>query len=68
MKQLDFFCRKCRKSLKTGYVLTGDASTPVLKGIVMSCRTNKCVKSCMFMNMTEGDLVAKADKNGRVFI
>lgn len=68
MKQLDFYCKKCKKSLKISYVLTGDMSTPVLKGIVMRCHTNKCVRTITLMNMTEGDILKRADKMGRVFI
>lgn len=68
MKQLDFYCKKCKKSLKISYVLTGDASAKVLGGIVMSCRTNKCIRTITFKNMTEGDLLASADKLGRVYI
>ena len=48
--------------------MTGDASAKVLGGIVMSCRTNKCIRTITFKNMTEGDLLARADKLGRVYI
>lgn len=68
MKQVDFYCKKCRKSLKISYVLTGDPSAPALKGIVIRCHTNKCVRTVALMNMTEADLLERADKLGRVYI
>ena len=68
MRQLDFYCKKCKKSLGISYIITGDASTVVLKGIVMKCHTNKCIRAITLMNMTEGDIIARADKNGKVFI
>lgn len=67
-KVIDFYCKKCRKSLGIRYTLSGDSDSLVLSGITMKCRTNKCNRALTFKNVTEGTLSAMADKNGRVFI
>ncbi|MCQ2526771.1 MAG: hypothetical protein MJ130_08400 [Lachnospiraceae bacterium] len=47
---------------------TGDSNAPVLNGIIMKCHTNKCIRTVTLKNMTEGYIVAHADKNGKIFI
>ena len=68
IKEIDFYCRKCKKGLKISYYPTGDKSTPVMNGIVIRCHTNKCVRAMVMKNYTEGQLCDIADKNGKVFI
>lgn len=67
-KVVDFYCKKCKKSLGIRYTLSGDGDSLVLSGITMKCRTNKCNRVLTFKNVTERTLSAMADKNGRVFI
>lgn len=67
-KVIDFYCKKCRKSLGIRYTLSGDSDSLVLSGIAMKCRTNKCNRVLTFKSVTERTLTTMADRNGRVFI
>ena len=33
MQEINFFCRKCKKSLKMSYILCGDDDAKVMNGI-----------------------------------
>ena len=68
MKQIDFYCKKCKKSLKMSYVVSGNNEMPVLQGIVMRCHTNKCNRVMALKNDTEGKLIARMDKENKAFI
>ena len=68
IKQIDFYCRKCRKSMKMSYELSGEDETPVLNGMVMRCHTNKCKKVMMLKNYTEGKIKRHMDDKGKCYI
>ncbi|HHX57681.1 MAG TPA: hypothetical protein GX710_06655 [Clostridiales bacterium] len=68
MKKIDFYCKKCKKTLKVSYELTGNDDSPVMPNIVMSCHTHKCVRVMTFKNFTEGMIVAGANKEGKYFV
>ena len=68
MQEIEFYCKKCRKSMKISYALTGDKSTPVLAGITIRCHTHKCTRVVMLKNYTEGQILAQADAQGRCYI
>ena len=42
MQQIDFYCKKCKKSMKMSYMVSGDKDAPILTGITIRCHTNKC--------------------------
>lgn len=65
MKQIDFYCRRCRCSMRVSYTLSGDPEAQVLKGITMKCHT--CKKVVTLKKITEGQVVAHADSQGRVY-
>ena len=65
---IEFYCKKCGKSLKMAYSVSGDDNAPVLRGITMRCHTHKCTRVMIMKNFTEGELIAQADKQGRVYI
>ena len=67
-KVIDFYCKKCKKSLGIRYELTGDKDAKILSGITIKCRTNKCSRVLIFKNVTEGTLLSMADKTGKVYI
>lgn len=67
-KKIDFYCKKCRKSLKTSYVVTGNVDSMVMSGIMMRCHTHKCVRTMILKEVTEGQLVSHTDKEGKVFL
>ena len=67
-KQIDFYCKKCRKSMKMTYTISGNDEAPVLQGIMIRCHTNKCTRVMVLKKYTEGMIIALADKEGKVFI
>ena len=67
-KVIDFYCKKCKKSLGIRYELTGDKDAKILSGITIKCRTNKCSRALIFKNVTEGTLISMTDKTGKVYI
>lgn len=68
MKQIDFYCKKCGKSMKMAYSISGDNEAPVLPGMIIRCHTNKCTRVMILKKYTEGMVIAQADKEGKVFI
>ena len=66
MSQIDFYCKKCKCSMKISYEPTGKPDTPVLNGIIMKCHT--CKKVVTMKNVTEGMVIARADRQGRVYL
>ena len=65
MKQVDFYCSRCKCSMKVSYTISGDPDALELKGIVMKCHT--CKKVVTLMKITEGQVVAHADSQGRLY-
>ena len=41
MQQVDLYCKKCKKSMKMSYMVSGEKDAPVLTGITIRCHTNK---------------------------
>ena len=52
MQQVDLYCKKCKKSMKMSYMVSGDKDAPVLTGITIRCHTNKCIRVVMLKNFT----------------
>ena len=67
-KRIDLYCKKCRKSMWVSYIPCGDVNAPVLSGVTMRCHTHKCIRVLTFKNVTEGDVLDKADKDGKLFV
>ena len=68
MQQIDFYCKKCKKSMKMSYMVSGDKDAPVLRGMIIRCHTNKCTRVLMLKNFTEGRLIENADANGKFYL
>lgn len=68
LKQIDFYCKNCKKSLKMTYFVSGDSEAPVLPGMQIRCHTNKCTRVMVLKKYTEGMMIAQADKEGKVYI
>ena len=68
MQQVDLYCKKCKKSMKMSYMVSGEKDAPVLTGITIRCHTNKCTRVVMLKNFTEGRLIAQADTKGRCYL
>lgn len=63
-----FHCKKCKKSMRMSYMVSGNPDTIVMSGIMMKCNTHKCVRVMTCKKYTEGQLVDLADKDGKVFL
>ena len=37
LKVIDFYCKKCKKSMKVSYIVTGNRNYPVLPRVMMKC-------------------------------
>ena len=68
MQQVDLYCKKCKKSMKMSYMVSGEKDAPVLTGITIRCHTNKCTRVVMLKNFTEGCLIEQADAKGRCYL
>ena len=53
MQQVDLYCKKCKKSMKMSYMVSGDKDAPVLTGITIRCHTNKCTRVVILKNTTK---------------
>ena len=58
-KQIDFYCKKCGKSMKMTYSISGDNDAPVLPGMIIRCHTNKCTRVMILKKYTEGMVIAQ---------
>ena len=54
LQVIDFYCKKCRKSMRISYALTGDRTAPAMNGIMIKCHTHKCTRVVTLKNFTEG--------------
>ena len=68
MKQIDFYCKNCKKSMKMSYELSGNPEAVVMSGITMRCHTHKCSRVMSLKKYAEGQLADRADKDGKVYI
>ncbi|MEE3462624.1 MAG: hypothetical protein VZR00_12235 [Lachnospiraceae bacterium] len=68
MQEIEFYCKKCRKSMKMSYELTGDKDTPVMNGISIRCHTNKCTRVVTLKKYTEGKIIQRAGASGRCYL
>ena len=68
MQQINFYCKKCKKSMKMSYMVSGDKDALVLRGMTIRCHTNKCTRVLMLKNFTEGRLIENADANGKCYL
>ena len=68
IKQIDFYCKNCRKSMKMSYLISGDDEAPVLPGMIIRCHTNKCTRVMILKKYTERMMILQANKESKVFI
>ena len=55
MQEVLLFCRRCKKSTRVSYVITGDDFAPVLPNIQVACR--HCTRVMYLKKYTEKMLV-----------
>ena len=68
LQAIDFYCKKCRKSMRISYALTGDEDTPAMNGIMIKCHTNKCTRVVTLKNFTEGQIKERTDALGKCYL
>lgn len=65
LKVIDFYCKKCKKSMKVSYMVTGNRNYPVLPRVMMKC--HHCGRVMTLKNFKEGELLDRVEQD-RVFI
>ena len=65
LQAIDFYCKKCRKSKRIPYALTGDRMAPAMNGIMIKCHTHKFTRVVTIKNFTEGQIVERTDALGK---
>lgn len=65
MHQIDLYCRKCKKSLRMSYIITGNEDAYVLENIVVKC--HRCKRALVLKKYTEAMLI-KNSVDGKVYL
>lgn len=65
MQEIQFYCRKCKKSLRISYIVTGNDDEPVLPSIVIKC--SHC-KRAMFLKKYTEDMLINNSVDGKFYI
>ena len=68
LQAIDFYCKKCKKSMRISYVLTGDKEAPAMNGIMIKCHTHKCTRVVTLKNFTEGQILERTDALGKCYL
>ena len=68
MQEIEFYCKKCRKTMKMSYALIGDKDAPAMNGIIIRCHTRKCTRVVILKNFTEGKIKQRANASGRCYL
>ena len=68
MQAIDFYCKKCKKSMRISYALTGDDNVPAMNGIIIKCHTHKCTRVVTLKNFTEGQIKERTDALGKCYL
>ena len=55
MQEITFFCRRCKKSLRIRYKISGENLAPVLPNVEVACR--HCTRVMYLKKYTESKLV-----------
>lgn len=55
MQEITFFCKRCKKSLRIKYKVSGDDFAPVLPNVEVACR--HCTRVMYLKKYTEAKLV-----------
>ena len=68
LQAIDFYCKKCKKSMRISYALTGDKEAPAMNGIMIKCHTHKCTRVVTLKNFTEGQILERTDALGKCYL
>ena len=61
LKVIDFYCKKCKKSMKVSYMVTGNRNYPVLPRVMMKC--HHCGRVMTLKNFKEGELLDRVEQD-----
>ena len=67
MQEIQFYCRRCKKSLRISYILTGDDNAPILPNVQIICNQKTCRRVMYLKNYTEKQLIENS-VDGRYYI
>lgn len=65
MSDVTMYCRRCKKSLRIKYKVTGNDNVPVLPNIEIACRY--CTRVLYFKKYTEKQLIENS-VGGKMYI
>ena len=65
LKDIDFYCKGCKKSFKVTYLLTGIDEKIVMENVFMKCHT--CKRVAVLKKYQEG-VIRTHQKNGQFFV
>ena len=68
LQAIDFYCKKCKKSMRISYALTGDDNASAMNGIIIKCHTHKCTRVVTLKNFTEGQIIERTDALGKCYL
>ena len=68
LQAIDFYCKKCKKSMRISYALTGDDNAPAMNGIIIKCHTHKCTRVVTLKSFTEGQIKERTDALGKCYL
>lgn len=68
LQAIDFYCKKCKKSMRISYALTGGKEAPAMNGIMIKCHTHKCTRVVTLKNFTEGQILERTDALGKCYL
>lgn len=55
LQVIDFYCKKCKKSMRISYMVTGNSSYPVLPSVIMKC--HHCNRVMTLKDFKEDELL-----------
>ncbi len=58
MQEITIFCKRCKKSLRISYVVTGNDEAPVLPSVIIKCP--HCKRALTLKKCTEKKFIANS--------
>lgn len=65
MQTIELHCKKCKCSLMFSFTFSGNKETVFING---NMKCHRCKRVMALKNYTEADVVASAEKDGKLFV
>ena len=65
MQEIQFYCKTCKKSLRTTYTVSGDGNTFILENITIKC---SCCKRIMRLKKYTEKMLIESSVDGKFYI